>query len=713
MYLKSLEIRNFRKFSDKTNNNNIVHFVAAEEHTPKSDNNPVAKSTTLIVGKNNSGKTTITKALKKMLSNANEIKGNDFNFPYLKKLLDLYKNTIKEKIKDFPILEFKLVISKNTQSKTLLNNIAPFMSIEKAKAKGGYIDIDINVKYEIKESQTFLDDSKKIINNYGDKDDKDLLFRKFRKLIDVATFQTKYFNQNGTLVNNFKLSDLIEIKEISANRDIQAKSLSQTFNKIIAHSYTPGEKIAEELDKKIIDFNSKMTKDMANDHKATANGAFEKIQSNTNLNVNLRADLDIDSLIKNIMKYEYKEDGVNIPEEQFGLGYSNLMTIISEIIDYANRNSTADNQSKIKLICIEEPETFMHPQMQEVFINNINDVVTYILKEIFKDKKINSQLIITTHSAHIVNSKIHNSNSLDSINYITSIDNYAYVVKLNDNNVKSIEKYVENDDETEEEFNKRKINDLKFLKKHIKYKISEIFFSDAIILVEGVTEETLISYYIDQDEDLKKQYISIFNIDGAHGHIYRPLIKALKIPALIITDLDIKRNEQEKESFNQINSLAGRTTTNSTIKKFNNNSDDISDLKDYFQKDNLYVVFQKDIIGDFFATSFEEAYILQNYKNNIMQTALKNTKPQIYQDILGDDANTEELKNKSYKLQEKLSKSKSDFANELLYQMIIEEDPTKLPDFPSYIQEGLVWLKNELKKTIIIQVEPQNGEDKK
>ena len=28
--------------------------------------------------------------------------------------------------------------------------------------------------------------------------------------------------------------------------------------------------------------------------------------------------------------------------------------------------------SKINLISIEEPETFMHPQMQELFIKNIN-----------------------------------------------------------------------------------------------------------------------------------------------------------------------------------------------------------------------------------------------------------------------------------------------------------------------------------------------------
>ena len=50
----------------------------------------------------------------------------------------------------------------------------------------------------------------------------------------------------------------------------------------------------------------------------------------------------------------------------------------------------------------------------------------------------------------------------------------------------------------------------------------------------------------------------------------------------------------------------------------------------------------------------------------------------------------------SYKLQRKLSSSKSDFANELLYQLSINEDETKLPKLPNYIEDALAWLKTEL-----------------
>ena len=50
------------------------------------------------------------------------------------------------------------------------------------------------------------------------------------------------------------------------------------------------------------------------------------------------------------------------------------------------------------MLFIEEPEAHTHPQMQYVFINNIKE----LLSESKKEKKINLQTIITTHSSHIV-----------------------------------------------------------------------------------------------------------------------------------------------------------------------------------------------------------------------------------------------------------------------------------------------------------------------
>ncbi|WP_455799585.1 ATP-dependent nuclease [Clostridium butyricum] len=423
-----------------------------------------------------------------------------------------------------------------------------------------------------------------------------------------------------------------------------------------------------------------MNKKISNNHTTYINNSLGEIISKDKLKVLLSADLSFQKLMNDLVKYEYVEGKINVPENQFGLGYTNLMEIISEIIDYMEKYPENSFNSKINLISIEEPETFMHPQMQELFIKNINNAINTLLKD--KNKNVNSQLIMTTHSSHILNSKIHSGNTFNNINCINTQNNCARVVALND------EKITPEGDDSED--------DLKFIKNHIKYKVSELFFADAIILVEGATEDTILPYYIDKNEKLNKYYVSIFNINGAHGLVYRKLLKLLKVPTLIITDLDIKRDDDEKEKYKQINNLKDRVTTNQTIIKYNNGSDKLDHIPEYIKDENIIITYQGSIKRSF-ATSFEEAFILTNFDNDILNKVLNKIKPNIYKEIVGNK-NTKNNIKESYKWQRKLSKSKSEFANELLYNLIIEDDKKKIPLLPKYIENGIKQLVNQLKE---------------
>ncbi|WP_394900358.1 ATP-dependent nuclease, partial [Clostridium butyricum] len=357
----------------------------------------------------------------------------------------------------------------------------------------------------------------------------------------------------------------------------------------------------KDLEESINSINSTLTKKISNNHTTYINNSLGEIISKDKLKVLLSADLSFQKLMNDLVKYEYVEGKINVPENQFGLGYTNLMEIISEIIDYMEKYPENSFNSKINLISIEEPETFMHPQMQELFIKNINNAINTLLKD--KNKNVNSQLIMTTHSSHILNSKIHSGNTFNNINCINTQNNCARVVALND------EKITPEGDDSED--------DLKFIKNHIKYKVSELFFADAIILVEGATEDTILPYYIDKNEKLNKYYVSIFNINGAHGLVYRKLLKLLKVPTLIITDLDIKRDDDEKEKYKQINNLKDRVTTNQTIIKYNNGSDKLDHIPEYIKDENIIITYQGSIKRSF-ATSFEEAFILTNFDNDIL-----------------------------------------------------------------------------------------------
>lgn len=679
MYLKSLQITNFRKFGTTEN---IIEFVDSKDNLQQDIN--IALATTLIVGKNNSGKTTITKALETLKSSSPKFYANDFNFTYLNRLLKQYS---KKHFINIPILCFKLVIGFDKNIKTdLVTNIFPFMTIENTNSSDEQY-FEINIRYEVTEKETFKTDINTILARYNNADKKHLLFQKFLDVLNETSFELIYWNSNNELIekSKFKLSNLINVEHIKANKNISDTSLSETFNKIIRYKY---DMHGIDLDDKIEGINENITAEIKEFNDTSINNVLHKIEDGKRFKVRLSSDLTIDKLMRTLIKYEYTEQGLHIPEGQFGLGYANLMSIIGHLIDYIEKYPDEENNSKLNLIFIEEPEAFMHPQMQELFIKNINEAIKELLDG--TPKKINTQIIITTHSAHILNSKIHTSNSFNNISYIATPNNEANVVNLHDETII-----------TSETDPIKKENDLKFIKKHIKFKVSDMFFADAIIFIEGVTEETLLSFYIDNHNELglDKYYIPIFNINGAHGLVYHDLIKLLKIPTIVITDLDIKRSEPRKKKFSQIYSLNYKITTNQTVIKYNKTSLLKNIDLDDFQVNNMYIAIQNEPIEGYYATSLEEAFILQNYDNDILNNAVKKIKPNIYKEIIGDPENRKNLADNSYKLQNKLSKSKSDFANTLLYELSIEDDKEKHPRLPNYIKNALDWIKTKLTST--------------
>lgn len=590
---------------------------------------------------------------------------------------------VNSEIIETPYLQFELIIGIENDSNDLITNLVPFMVLKDVNKS----QLEILAKYELQEKETFSRDVENLLKS---SEDEDKQFKLFLELIDKPQqFQTNYYNASGEKIN-FNLKNLIGLKPIKANNIQNENSLSKAFSTIIKYRFkTLIEEGEQDLNQNIDEINKLLTGLIEKKHTKDINNSIEKIEAVDRLKVSLTSDLTYQRFVNDLIKYEYIEKGNNIPENQFGLGYTNLMMIIAELIDYMERYPTTSFNSRVNLISIEEPETYMHPQMQELFIKNINDAIGTLLQS--KNKNVNSQLIVTTHSSHILNSKVHTGNTFNNINYVT-IKNYkTHVVNLNDGIIMPKSPLVVKGKKEEELIQERKDN-LNFLKKHIKYKVSELFFSDALIFVEGVTEETLLNYYIDQIVGLNKYYISIFNIDGAHGLVYHELIKQLDIPALIITDLDICRSEEEKEkTFSQISDLTGRTTTNKTIIKFNRDLDKIDDLPDFIEDENIYLAYQRKIEG-YFPTSFEEAFILTNYNNSIVNDVLASVKPNIYKEIVGPDQCIENIMQNSYKLQRKLSKSKSDFANQLLFKYLTASEKDTIPTLPVYINDGLMWL---------------------
>ncbi len=171
MYLKKIQMKNFRKYRE---DHNFFTFVNADgikgknistDKEGKSDLDKeidVASATTLIVGKNNTGKTSVIQALLKVIKNNENyrLQVRDINFHYLEKSFQHYLESFRFAAEDVekvefepPVIEFVITIALEKDSDDLVTNLVPFMLLGDVDRE----EIEIVIKYEISEKDKFKD----------------------------------------------------------------------------------------------------------------------------------------------------------------------------------------------------------------------------------------------------------------------------------------------------------------------------------------------------------------------------------------------------------------------------------------------------------------------------------------------------------------------------------------------------------------------------
>ena len=747
MYLKSLSIKNYRKYGKDSQTINFAHSKWLKrsnnenaETTINKTEEYISKNSSLIVGKNNSGKSTIVKLLT-TLQNAkagsrNVFKYTDFN---LNILAEWYQTNINEKSEEeirninksrFPKLEFQLVLGID-DGNDLISSFEDILTTseikteetEEAEEAKEISEVIINAKYEVADTQSFLEELVKLNTGYSEKEDqqneefsnykKELQYRKYLALFNSNYFVFNFYPKGrDEPAKEFSLSPLLKVDTIEANTIKNDKTLSQAYNKIVSTYIKNNDmKVINTL---VDDINYKV-KDMVDTNiKNILQGAVSSIESTKNLKMNLHPDVTLEKIFANSIIYEYQEGNNNIPESQFGMGYTNLMVIIAMIVDYIELYSEKDINGSVNILCIEEPESFMHPQMQELFIKNISKAIATLLGK--KQQLDTFQIIITTHSTHILNSKIQSGNTLNNISYLGQSGENNIIQNISDEVVVSGKNI---DEKTYE-----------YIKKYLRLEASDIFFTDAVILVEGISEETYLRYELDRHPILKNHHIKVYRIDGSHAHQFISLLDLLGIKTIIFTDLDLKRTEDEKKVDIKNNdnpdiippnisdleakykTIEESLSTNAAIQYFikkdlnkanadfneiNNeiNNEIIKKLRDKEELSinyNNITLYSQGKINGYYATSFEEAVILTNaidedekvYKKSLIKLLQYiHPKMKYFSDISEDD----DIAGKSYMYQVKLSDKKSKFSTEIVYLSVT--DKTFKLKLPKYIESGL------------------------
>lgn len=698
------------------------------------------KPLSLIIGKNNCGKTSLISIMQTFFSEGKGpgIRYDDFNLEFKLRLTDCiackkseWDNT------DIQGIELFLYIEYNESDN--IANISPLLmdldpDNHMVVLKIEYVLNDINqLKMDYDKYFEKLSSGKKNARN------KQQLFERFMRDKSKNYFKTVYkaIKYDYTIhecnpdiftildKNILHLSRIVSIKSIGAKRETDNKENDTSLSSLSNQYY---ERVKGEAGDPVLEeFEAQLLK---TDHELTGlySKVFEEIvgkvkrfggtkENETIIQIN--STLGRQELIKDNTVMTYKSGDQELPESYNGLGYLNLISIIIQIetimAEFRCDSDKEKMPADINILFIEEPEAHTHPQLQYIFIKNIKE----LLREGKKCKDgsdIVVQTLITTHSSHIVAEC-----DFDDIKYFCRVSPYAVISK----NLCSLE--AEYKDETDPN-NKR----YKFLKQYLTLNYAEVFFADKVILYEGDTERILLPAMmrkIDQEEEasgmpLLSQNISIIAA-GANSQLFSPLLAFLDIKTLIITDIDAVKKKEIKGKgtyYVACEVEKGEKTSNHALNYYfkealeNWGRNDLTNDLTFFKKQNakqkvlsyiqknwqqnedgkLMIAYQtKEENGkEYYSRSFEDAFFCCNRQfiiDNISNFhCLKNKKYFDEKDESGI------YQYSPYELAEKCVKSKPAFPMEVLLN---SESDGKCDysnwKIPSYIKEGLLWLKQD------------------
>lgn len=681
MKLKKIKIENFRLLKDFELN--------------------LKDDLSLIIGKNNCGKTSILVILNKIL-NSSKIMWEDVN---LSKQRELYEN-IKDSTKvidRFESIRLQLFIEYNDNDN--YTNIQKF--IMDLNPENNIIILEFVVlidENKISKLQDFI--LQKNLNDFNSFSK--FMKKNFSEFFTLQKYSRRYDPdlQNVTedkseQLENKDIQKLIKITGIQADRAVSnndknhaLSSLTEQYYNIYKLNKKEKNEVFEKLqnavetaDRELYSIYNGKSKDSQDEI-----GIFSEIINvirkyggyDGELQIAIESSISEKNLLSGNTELYYKQgDNSSLPETYNGLGYLNLIGILFEI--ETKIIELYSDPADINILYIEEPEAHTHPQLQYIFIRNIKEHIRKHRELFLNEKNKSIQVILTSHSSHIVSEC-----NFDDIIYLKREKDFVIAKDFN-----SLKNEYEGS-----------LDGFKFVKQYLTLNRSELFFADKAICIEGDTERILMPMMMkkidleaqeEKETPLLSQNISIIEIGGAYSHIFMPLFKFLGIKLLIITDIDaveekkiLDKNGKEKITYSSCHPSKATYTSNASIRDFF--KDDITSESHIFfetitnktfnakEKENIRIAYQISEKG-YQASSFEDAFISVN-----KEFIEKNKDNFIRFGALKFFENIDEF----YSFAITKVNKKSAFASSILYYGGKNGEEWKVPQ---YIKEGLEWLK--------------------
>ena len=638
----------------------------------------VDSKTTLIVGRNNTAKTSCFECIGKVLA------GTPFSFnDYpLSKRENLYANITSFMAKEItfeelyerlePIsIEF-LVDYALDDPEDNLGALSPFIIDVDVDTTTALIRTEYKLKADEKSVWKILEPSYYENGNFTPADDvHNAIISNFNKLFEITIHAINPKNPEETQIKKHKeLAELFPFHIIQAERRLgEDGTQDNSLSSLISDFFDMSE---DELDPNVAEKVKELRAIVENANKNVqqqSDNILSDLVSNAvgfgypngeELQLGVSTQLSIDDQIKNQTQLSYtagtgKE---RLPSTYNGLGYKNLIKMEFLLAAFAKKVEKCGDAC-IPLLFIEEPESHMHPQMQHAFAEYLEAFLARITS-------VGIQTFLTSHSAHIANTMV-----FSKIRYAQKTK--AGVIYKNLNT-----------------FAQENASNTDFIRKYLTLTKCDLFFADKAIFVEGASERLLLPDMIDKcakagefdsrEYKLPAQYYALVEIGGAYAYKFIPFAEFLGIPCLILTDLDSVSGQKGANGriyYKSVPVSCGETTSNETLKWW------VRKIKGLSAEDNTQIALT-DITSMSPADKTRcKCHIeFQTTENGLcghsLEEAIRNVNRAHYE--LGDTPTEDDL--------EFSGKSKTDFALNLICEC---EDYA----IPAYIKDGLVWLNDQ------------------
>lgn len=607
MRIDKIEIKNFRLLKAVT--------LSLEE------------TTTVIVGRNNSGKTSLTELFRRLLVDTTpSFRLEDFSCGVHECFLQAFKlhhegKDITDVRAALPVIEVRLTINYATDSSGL-GSLGHFI-----------VDLDpactlalVVIRYELGDGKLVsLFEDIKVDPAVLSKQERIAFYKAIKERIP-ALYKATIQAVDPTDATNSKylswstIHELLQSGFINAQRwlddtthrdnDVLGKVLEALLRTASSELADDGDRlVAKSLDAAVESMQIKLDADFNTNLKELIPAL--SLFGYPGLNdpeLHTETTLDVNRLLINHTKVRYAAaNGISLPEAYNGLGSRNLIFILLQLLEFFKSFKVTQQAPSLHIVFIEEPEAHLHPQMAEVFVRKLAEITDMFAKTYNAGVAWPVQFVVSTHSSHMANEA-----RFESIRYfLATPDNQAN--HLRETRIKDLRLGLSDTPSADREF----------LHQYMTLTRCDLFFADKAVLIEGCTERLLLpAMIIKRDKSttahmLGSQYVSIVEVCGAYAHRFFKLLEFLELRTLVITDLDSGKFNESK-ALSKCLVQDGTHTTNGCLKNwFQQPSISPAELIEKPQADKIHGIISlayevPEIPNGPCGRSFEDAFMLAN-----------------------------------------------------------------------------------------------------